>query len=324
MAKGSGPPRRAGRTTVTTLLSKVAGACVTLLVSSFVVYAALASAPGDPVSQLLGQRATAEQRAALTAQLGLDDPLLVRYWHWLTGVLHGDLGTSLTYRQEVSALLGPRIVTTLALVALSALITLVIGIGLGVFGGVNLRWRPVVNALTGLGVAIPGFVAAALLIGMFAVRLGWFPTYGAGTGLADRLWHLTLPALALSMSGAAYIAQMTTAAVGEEAGREHVSTAVGRGLPWSIVLRRHVVRNAAIPVLTVSGLMCASLVAGTAVVESAFAIDGLGSLLIKSVISKDYAVVNAVSLIIVTVFVVVMTVIDLAQTTLDPRLRERR
>ncbi|MEU6408035.1 ABC transporter permease [Microbispora sp. NPDC046933] len=315
---------RAPMRTIRRWSAKLGGAAVTLLASSFVVFAALAAAPGDPVSQLVGQKATAAQRAAMRAELGLDDPLVVRYWHWLTGVLHGDLGTSLTYRQEVSALLGPRIASTLALVALSALITLATGIGLGVFGGVNSRWRPAMNALTGLGVAIPGFVAAAVLIGVFAVGLGWFPTFGAGSGFADRLWHLTLPALALSMSGTAYIAQVTAAAVGEEAGRDHVSTAVGRGLPRSLILRRHVVRNAAIPVLTVSGLMAASLVAGAVVVESAFAIDGLGSLLVKSVISKDYAVVSAVSLIIVTVFVVVMTVIDAAQAALDPRLRERR
>ncbi|WP_157247683.1 ABC transporter permease [Nonomuraea typhae] len=299
-----------------------AGGVATVVVSSLVVFLALAQAPGDPVAQLLGDRATAAQRAAMSAQLGLDDPVLVRYWHWLTGVLHGDLGASLTYRQDVTALLTPRLGVSFMLTAMAALITLVAGVGLGTFGGVSGRWRPLVSGLTGVGIAIPGFVAAALLISVFAAGLGWFPTYGAGSGFGDRIWHLTLPAVALSLGWSAYIAQMTAAAVKQEADKEHVTTAIGRGLPRFLVIRRHVLRNAFIPLLTVSGLVTAGLVAGSVVVETAFAIDGIGSLLVRSVSAKDYPVVNAVSLIIIVAFVAVTTVIDLVQTSLDPRLRD--
>src|SRR5262249_22043508 len=160
---------------------------------SFVVFAALSFAPGDPVAQILGQKATNAERVAMRAQLGLDKPLLVRYWDWLTGVLHGDFGLSLTYRQEVTTLIGPPGPTTLVLVVMSVVITLVVGILLGTFGGVSARWRPLVNGLAGLGIAVPGFVASVLLISVFAVGLGWFPTYGAGTGFGDQLWHLALP-----------------------------------------------------------------------------------------------------------------------------------
>ncbi|MBP2326455.1 peptide/nickel transport system permease protein [Kibdelosporangium banguiense] len=305
------------------MATSVVGAVGTVLAASFVVFAALGFAPGDPVAQILGQKATEAERVAMRAQLGLDKPLLVRYWDWLTGVLHGDFGLSLTYRQDVTLLLGPRVSATLVLVAMSAVITLVVGVLLGTVGGVSARWRPLVNGLAGLGTAVPGFVAAVLLISVFAVGLGWFPTYGAGNGFGDQLWHLALPAVALSMAWAAYIAQITTASVTEEAGKEHVATAIGRGLPRLLVIRRHVLRNAFIPVLTVSGLMVGGLVAGSVVVENAFGIDGLGSLLVKGVLNKDYAVVNAVSLIIVVVFVVVTTVVDLVHTALDPRLRER-
>lgn len=301
----------------------IAAALGTMLVASFVIFAALSLAPGDPVSQILGPRASDAQRAQMRAELGLDDSLLVQYWHWLTGALHGDLGTSLTYREDVTALIAPRIPTTALLVLMATILILLFGLSLGALGGTKERWRPGVNALVGFGVAIPGFIAGSVLISFFAVRLGWFPTYGAGTGFTDRIWHLTLPSIALALGWSAYVAQMTSAAVSEENGREHVMTASGRGISRSIVFRRHVLRNASIPILTASGLTVAGLVAGSVVVESVFAIDGLGTLLVKSVSSKDYAVVTAISMIIVAVFVIVTTTIDLAQVALDPRLRKQ-
>ena len=314
--------RRAGR--LSRVAIPIAGAVVTVLVASFVTFVALAFAPGDPVAQILGPHATEAQRAAMRVQLGLDHSVLTRYWDWLTGVLHGDFGLSLTYRQEVTELLGPRLGTSLMLVAMSIVITVGAGISLGTFGGVSARWRPVVSGLAGLGIAIPGFVAATLLISVFAVELGWFPTYGAGSGFGDRLWHLALPSMALSFAWSAYLAQITAASVKEEADKDHVATAIGRGLPWLVVIRRHVLRNAATSVLTVSGLMVGGLVVGSVVIESAFAIDGIGSLLVKGVLNKDYAVVNAVSLIVVVIFVLVTTLVDLLHTALDPRLREGR
>ncbi|MFT4081656.1 MAG: ABC transporter permease [Nocardioides sp.] len=310
------------RSVVSRIGGTVAGSVGTVVVASFVIFVALSFAPGDPVAAILGAKATPQARAAMREKLGLDDPLLVRYWHWLGDAVHGDFGTSLTKRQAVTSLLGPRIETTLLLVVLAAILLLVIGIGLGVLGGVSRRWRPIVSALAGLGIAIPTFVAASVLIGVFAVELGWFPTYGAGSGLADRIHHLILPAIALSLVSAAYVTQLTSAAVREEQGKEHVATSVGRGIPWRVIVRRHVLRNAALPVMTASGLAIAGLVAGSVIVEEAFGIDGIGSLLVTSISGKDYPTVQAISLIIVVVFVVVMTVIDIAQAMLDPRLRE--
>lgn len=294
----------------------------TMLAASFLIFSALALAPGDPVAQILGPKATDDQREQMRKTLGLDAPLLERYWHWLTDALHGDFGTSLTYRENVSALLQPRIATTGLLILMASVLILAVGLLLGAFGGSNERWRPAVNAIVGLGVAIPGFIAGSALISFLAVRLGWFPTFGAGSGFGDRLWHLTLPAIALALGWSAYVAQMTSAAVAEESRREHVLTARGRGIARWAVFRRHIMRNAAIPVLTASGLTVAGLIAGSVVVEPVFAIDGLGSLLVKSVSNKDYAPVIAISMIIVTVFVVVTTAIDVIQIALDPRLRK--
>jgi peptide/nickel transport system permease protein len=300
----------------------LAGSAATVVVASFVIFAALSAAPGDPVSQLLGPHATSAARAHKRAELGLDEPLLARYWHWLTSALHGNLGTSYTFREDVTSLIGPRIQTTLLLVAMTAILILVFGIALGVLGGVSRRWGPAVSALSGLGISIPAFVSASFLIGIFAVQLGWFPTYGGVQGFADRVWHLVLPSVALSIGYGAYVTQLTSAAVREEQGKEHLLTSRGRGVPPRVILRRHVLRNAALPVMTASGIAVAGLVAGALVVEEAFGIDGIGSLLVKSVSSKDYPVVIAISLIIVVTFVAVTTVIDLAQLLLDPRQRE--
>lgn len=295
----------------------------TVVLASFVIYVALSAAPGDPVARLLGERSTEEQRARLRAQLGLDDNVVVRYWNWLLDALHGDLGTSLISRQEVTSLLAPRITTTAILVVMASMLILLVGISLGTLGGISPRWRPLVNLATGLGIAVPSFVAASFLISTFAVQLGWFPTFGAGEGFTDKIWHLTLPAVALAIGWSAYVAQLTAAAVDEEASTEHVLTARGRGIPAWTITRRHILRNATIPVLTASGLTVAGLIAGSVIVETAFGIDGLGSLLVKSILSKDYAPVTAIAVVIVIVFVAITTLIDFAQSRLDPRLRDQ-
>lgn len=305
-----------GRIVVTVL-----GAVATVLAASFVIFLGLAAAPGDPVAQILGAKATDEARAQVRADLGLNDPFLQRFGDWLGGAVQGDLGTSLTSRQDVSALIGPRMETSFLLVAMSALLVLVVGIGMGVFGGVSRRGRSATAALVALAIAVPSFVAANFLISTFAVSLGWFPTFGAGEGFLDQVWHLTLPAIALSIGFGAYMTQLTSAAVAEESEKEYVATARGRGIPSGVVLRHHTLRNAALPVLTASGLSVAGLVAGTLIVEQAFGIDGIGSLLVRSISGKDYPVVLAVSMILVITFVVINSLIDLVQVVLDPRSR---
>lgn len=306
------------------LLGRVLPPLATALVASLAVFTAIGLSPGDPVVQVLGTRATPEQYAAMREQLGLDRPLPVRYADWLWDALHGDLGTSLTYKASVGSLIEPRLGTTLLLAAYAAVLVLAGGLALGILGGALPRVAPLVAALSGLGVAVPAFVAAQLLIAVLAVGLGWFPVLGDGEGFGDRMHHLTLPALALAVGWCAYVAQVTRAAVGEERRSGHVETATGRGLPGAWVFRRHVLRNAAIPVSTVSAIAVAGLFAGTVVVETAFGLGGLGSLLVQGVSSRDTDVVLAVCLILLAVFVVATTLVDLLQTVLDPRLRAAR
>ena len=294
---------------------------VTLLAASFVLYAAVWLQPGNPLTLLLGTKASPAQYRYLAHKLGLDRPMLVRYWDWLTNAVHGDFGTSLVYKQSVASLIAPRLLTTLLLVAYAGVIITVIGVTLGIIGGMSPRAAPYVAGLNGLGVAIPGFVAAEVLIAVFAVKLGWFPVLGTGQGLAGRLQHLTLPAFALAIASIAYVSQITRAAVSNEEQSPHVETARGRGLAGPRILRRHVLRNAAIPIMTVSALTVASLLAGAIVVEYAFGLGGIGSLLVQSVSDKDSNVVLAIGLILVLVFVITTTALDLLQHLLDPRLR---
>ncbi len=298
----------------------------TLLVSSFLIFAALYLAPGSPLGYLThGHTLSPAAIHSIEAQYHLNKPFLERYWLWLTGVLHGDLGRSTITREPVTSLLAPRLGVTFTLVAMGALLIVVGGIFLGVLAGVRgRRTEGAVLAGTTIGMAIPSFVTATILINWFALKLGWFPVYGTGSGFGDRLWHLTLPAISLALGLVAYVALITRAAVRVEMGSEHSDTARGRGLREGLVIRRHVVRNAMIPVVTVSGIAVASLVAGVAVVETAYELPGIGAYLVQSVSSNDFPVVQAICLILVVVYVVVNAVVDVLYLLLDPRLRKGR
>ena len=295
----------------------------TLLVASLVIYGALALAPGDPATELAGPRATRKLLEQIRHHYGLDRPFPVRYWSWLTGAVHGNFGISLQFHESVSALLAPRLPVTLELVGYAMLIILLLGLGLGLLPSLAPRLNVLVTVMTGIGIAVPTFVAALILVELFALKLGWFPAVGTGSGFGSQVGHLTLPAFALAFSWAAYVAQISRASVREQQGREHVATARGRGLPSALVFRHHVLRNAAVPIVTVSGLTVAGLIAGSIVVETAFGLGGIGSLLVQSVSAKDYNVVLAISLILVVAFVLATTLADLAHLALDPRVRDK-
>lgn len=305
------------------VVRRVLAGFVTLLVSSFVVFAALYVAPGSPLALLTGGRSLPPSEiASISAQYHLNQPFLERYWHWLINVAHGNFGESLQFRQDVASLLGPRIVTTLMLVVYAGIVMMVLGIGSGVIA--SLRKGKVdtsILAVTSVGMATPVFVTSLLLVYVFAVKLGWFPASGAGTGFADKLYHLTLPAIALAFAGMAYISRVTRSAMNAELVQGHVDMARSRGIPEPLVVRRHVMRNALGPVTTVVGISIAALIAGDVVVEQAFSIGGLGSFLVAAVTGKDFAVVQAIMLILVLVFVVVNTIADVIVANLDPRIR---
>jgi peptide/nickel transport system permease protein len=293
-----------------------------LLVASFVIFAALYLAPGSPLVALSGGRSLPPSSIrALEARYHLNDPFFVQYWDWLRGALHGNLGISIVLRENVSTLIASRIWTTAGLVLYAAVLILLFGIGMGVVAGLRPGMLDTSSLmLTAVAAAIPGFVAAILLILAFAVQLRWFPVLGNGTGFLDNVRHFTLPAFALAFSSLAIVARVTRAAVREEHGQDHVQTAISRGIPARQVIWRHVLRNAAIPISTIAGVTVASLIALAAVVEVAFGLNGLGAYLVASAQDKDLAVVQGISLVLVAAFVVVNLFVDLLYAVLDPRV----
>jgi peptide/nickel transport system permease protein len=293
-----------------------------LLVASFVIFASMYLAPGNPVAALSGGRPLPPSSLHLLEQrYHLNDPFLTQYWYWLRDALHGNLGVSITLRENVTTLIRTRIWTTAGLVLYASLIIVVVGIGLGIVAGL----RPGVLdtgalVVTAISAAVPAFVAAIALILVFAVKLGWFPALGNGTSPLSNIRHFTLPAIALAVSSMGIVARVTRATVREESGREHVQTAVSRGIPPRQLIRRHILRNAAIPITTITGITIASLIAVSAVVETAFSLNGLGAYLVQAAESKDLAVVQGISLVLVLAFVVVNVLVDLLYALLDPRV----
>ena len=304
------------------LARRLAMLVASLLVASFVIFAALYAAPGNPISALSGGRSLpASAVAVLEQRYHLNDPFFVQYWYWLSGALHGNLGISITLRENVSTLIASRIWTTAGLVAYSSLLIVIFGIGLGILSGLRRGLADTGTLLvTAISAAIPGFVAAIVLILLFAVKLGWFPALGNGSGFLGNLRHFTLPAVALAISSLAIVARVTRASVRAESAREHAQTAVSRGIPARQLIRRHVLRNAAIPITTITGITIASLIALDAVIETAFSLNGLGAYLVQSAQSKDLAVVQGISLVLVAAFVVINALVDLLYAALDPRV----
>ncbi|MFI6517490.1 ABC transporter permease [Spirillospora sp. NPDC050679] len=296
---------------------------ITVLMGSVIVYGAMYLAPGDPAALLVGgSKPSPEALAAVHREFRLDDPLWLRYWRWLTGVLQGDLGVSIANRAPVSQLVAGRIGNSVFLVAYASVFTIAGGLALGATAG----WRggraaAVNTAVTSVLMAAPTFAVAVVLITVFASGLGWFPVYGAGSGLIDRLWHLTLPAVSLGFAWLAYVANLSQESTRKEARAEHVETARSRGLGEMSILRRHVLRNASGTLLTVSGVSVAGMFASTAVAEQAFGIDGIGALLVRSAARQDVVVVQAIALILIVAFVTLNTLVDVISALLDPRLR---
>ncbi|MEI5522277.1 ABC transporter permease [Streptomyces brasiliscabiei] len=305
---------------------RLAGFLATLFAASFVIFAAVYAAPGDPAVFLAGGRdkLTPERLAAVRAQYHLDEPLVVQYGRWLWDCLHLDLGRSFKYSDQVSDLVAARLPTTLGLVAYATLLFVVLGVGAGILAAVKQStWvdSAVVGGTT-LAASVPSFVAAIALVSLFGVRLGWFPVTGSGSGFAGTVHHLTLPALSLALGALALISRVTRQAMAEAAASDHVEAARASGIPERDIVRRHVLRNALGPIITMCGLVMAGMLAGTVVVETAFGMSGIGSLLVGAINTHDFPVAQAVLLLMVTGYIAVTTVVDLVHPLLDPRVRE--
>jgi peptide/nickel transport system permease protein len=308
------------------LAQKLGSLVVTLLVASLVVFAVLEVLPGDPAQMMLGVNAEPDTVAALRQQMGLDRPAPVRYADWVLGMLQGDFGVSYTYDVPVAELVVSRIEISLPLALMAILLSTAIAIPLGVFAGSHHN-RPSdygVMAFAQVGVAIPNFWFAILLILLFAVELGWVPAGGFpgwDAGLWPALKSLIMPALALALPQAAILARVTRSSVLEVLREDYVRTARAKGLSPRGALWRHAVRNALIPVVTIIGLQFSFLLAGTIVVENVFYLPGLGRLILQAISQRDLIVVESVVVLLVATVVVLNFLVDLSYAALDPRLR---
>lgn len=306
------------------VVKRAAAALGLLLAASLVLFLLEHLAPGNVESVLLGGRpSTPALLATIREQYHLNSPLYVQYGYWLGGVLHADLGESITYKTSVSSVLGSRITPTLELALYGAVITIVAGVVLGAIAAIRQGHLAdsLISGVVLVLASISSYVSGIVLLVVFGVTLGWFPILGTGSGGGDRLYHLTLPALALALSLIALIARTTRASVARVLAMEFVETVRARGFSERRVIIKHVLRSALVPILTVSGLAVGYLISGAVLVEYTFGLNGLGSLLVQAVEAKDYSVVQAVTLLFTAAFIGLNLLVDLLYGVIDPRIR---
>ena len=311
------------------LLQRAVSLGLTLLIATLVIFIVLDIVPGDPASFMMGLNADPQTLAQLRHELGLDLPAWQRYSAWLGSLATGDLGVSYTYRVPVTELIGERLSVSLPLTLIATALSLVIAIPLGVFAAAHrgkFSDAAVVGA-TQLGVAIPNFWFALLLVFVFATTLRWFsaggfPGWDEGFGAAFRA--LILPAIALALPQAAILTRVTRSALIETLGEDFIRTARAKGLTEAQTLRRHALRNALIPVLTILGLQFTFLLAGAIIVENVFYLPGLGRLVLQAITQRDLIVVQGVVIVLVAAAVAMTFLVEIAYMIADPRVRAGR
>jgi peptide/nickel transport system permease protein len=303
---------------------RIAGSAILLLFISFLIFGLLYIAPGSPEQLLLGHRPPSPAVVAeIRREYHLDESFFAQYWHWLSGALQLDFGRSIVTSQSVSDTISSRVGVSVFLGLYAFIGTMVIGVLVGMLSALkseSLIGRGI-NAAAYIGLCTPNFAVAVLLLYVFAVALGWFPTFGPGDGFVDRLYHLTLPAVSIMAANAAYVIMFTRTAMVTSLGQDHVAFARARGLHRRRVLFAHALRNALIPVVTVGGSILAFLLVGAVIVESTFGLPGLGNLLLNSLKNKDIPVVQALAVLIAAIIVAGNLLTDVLYMIVDPRIR---
>ncbi|BDV26454.1 ABC transporter permease [Corynebacterium ulcerans] len=299
---------------------------LTLFIASVVIFVALRIVPGNPAEVALGVTATPEAVAKLSATMGIDKPLWEQYVSWIGGLLRGEFGTSLTSSTDISPIVADRLQVSLILVVLSMLFALMLAVPLGLWAARRSSHIDgiLISTLSQVGIAVPSFLAAILFISFFAVRLRWLPTNGWSVPDEDFsgfLVRLVLPVVSLGIVQAAIMTRYVRTAVMDVMREDFMRTARAIGLSSWQALRSHGLRNAALPVLTVTGLQLTSLLVGAVVIERVFVIPGLGSLLLTAVTNRDLPTVQTIVMILVVLAIVVNAIVDMAYVVVDPRTR---
>ena len=311
-----------------TIAERLVSLALSLLVASVVIFAVIEIIPGDPAAFMLGMNASPDTVAALRRELGLEGDPLTRYLAWAGGMLTGDFGISYTYRVPVAQLVADRLQVSLPLAAYALILSTAIALPVGMLAAArrgSLTDLSVMGA-TQLGIAIPNFWFAILLVLVFSIKLGWvgaggFPGWEAG--LWPGLRALTLPAIALALPQASIMARIMRSAVLETLSQDYIRTARAKGLSHRQAVFRHALRNALIPVLTILGLQFSFLLAGAIIIENVFFLPGLGRLIFQGITQRDLVVVGSVVMLLVFAVILVNFLVDLAYALADPRLRRR-
>jgi ABC-type dipeptide/oligopeptide/nickel transport system permease component len=310
------------------ILNRIASLVPIVLILSIIVFAFVQFLPGDIIDVLAGEEGVTDPavRKALEKEYGLDSPMHVQYYKWLTKLLHGDFGKSLVTRRPVTLELFERIPATIYLAGVGVIISLLIAIPLGTIAAVrrNTMVDYVSQTVSLFGISIPEFWFAILCVLFFALYLGWLPSSGyhpPSQDLGLSLKHLVLPAVAIGFRQAAITTRLTRSSMLDEVQKEYVDTARSLGLSEAKVIYKYTLRNAMIPTLTISGLQLAQLLGGTVVIETIFSWPGIGLALYQALITRDYPLMQAGVLILGTVVVVVHLIVDLMYRVLNPRVR---
>lgn len=283
-----------------------------------VVFSIMHLAPGDPARIMLGVQATPEQVAALRAKLGLDQPIYVQYFRWITGVIKGDWGYSIQTGQPVLEIILERIGATFNLIGVAMLFSIAVGITTGIISAIRQYsiFDYIAMTLALLGISMPSFWLGLVLILIFGLHLGWFPISGSGT-----VKHLILPAITLGWVDSAVISRLTRSSMLEVIRQDYITTARAKGLSERAVVYKHALRNALIPIVTIIGLRIPWLFGGAVITETIFAWPGMGRLIVNSVLNRDFPVVQGVVLIMAFIVMFANLAVDILYAFLDPRIR---
>lgn len=307
------------------VLRRVLWTVPTVLGTSVLVFLILHLAPGDPAMIVAGPTAPPDVVENIRTQLGLDQPVLVQYWRYISNALRGDLGRSILTRRPVSEEVATAFLNTFELVIAARIWSLLVAIPIGVVAAVKRQSifdkLSMVTAL--LGLSLPIFWIGLMAIWLFAFRLGWFPVSGRGGPMwsADGLRHLVLPALTLGGIQIPALARLTRSSVLEALGQDYVRTARAKGLAERLVVAKHALKNALLPVVTIVGLQFAALLGGAVVTETIFSWPGLGRLAVTAILTRDFPVVQGTILVAAVTFVTINLLVDLVYALLDPRIK---
>ncbi|MBM3597919.1 MAG: ABC transporter permease [Alphaproteobacteria bacterium] len=311
---------------LTFVIRRLGSMAVVMLLVASLVFVIVRVIPGDPAAVMLGDLATAADIAKLRVALGLDRPIAIQYAIYLKQILTGDFGRSIFFNQPVVEAMLSRAELTLLLTLMAVTVAMAIGVPIGVVAAVQ-RGRRLDHAMTAaamLAASLPSFWIGLTLIHYFSVQLGWFPVAGYGSPgsvLSERLRHLVLPALALGIPSSALIMRFTRTSMLDVLGEDYIRTARAKGLPAALVVLKHALRNAAIPILTVIGLTVAVLMGGAIVTETVFALPGVGRMIVQAVLYRDYPVIQGALLVVSAIYVLINLAVDLLYAVVDPRIR---